>query len=58
MRVKCEMHNDNSLTIRSLNVESCEQAQVTISTALENINLNDVEGIALPKAVPVFLNIN
>jgi len=52
------MHNDNSLTIRSLNVESCEQAQVTISTALENINLNDVEGIALPKAVPVFLNIN
>ncbi|MEK8019340.1 MAG: hypothetical protein VSS75_020910 [Candidatus Parabeggiatoa sp.] len=44
------MHNDNSLTIRSLNVDSCEQAQVTISTALENINLNDVEGIALPKA--------
>ena len=44
------MHNDNSLTIRSLNVDSCEQAQVTISTALEDINLNDVEGIALPKA--------
>jgi len=44
------MHNDNSLTIRSVNVESCEQAQVTISTALEDINLNDVEGIALPKA--------
>jgi len=43
------MHNDNTLSIRSINVDSCEQAEVNISTALEGINLNDVEGIALPK---------
>jgi len=47
---KLYLHNDNSLSIRSINVDSCEQAQVKISTTLENINLNDVEGIALPKA--------
>ncbi|MEK8021797.1 MAG: carboxypeptidase-like regulatory domain-containing protein [Candidatus Parabeggiatoa sp.] len=44
------MHNDNSLSIRSINIDSCQEAQVRISTALEDITLNDVEGIALPKA--------
>jgi len=43
------MHNDNTLSIRSINIDSCEQAEVTISTAIEGINLTDIEEISLPK---------
>lgn len=41
-------HNDKTLSIHKLNIQTCETAEVNISTKVEGINLNDVEGIALP----------
>lgn len=44
------VHNDQTLSIHALEVDSCELIGVTIDTRVESIKLNDVEGIAWPVA--------
>jgi YD repeat-containing protein len=42
------IHNDNSLSIHALDIESCSLNGVNISTQVEGMELNDVEGMAWP----------
>jgi hypothetical protein len=44
------IHNDQTLSIHALDVDSCELIGVTIDTQVEGIKLNDIEGIAWPVA--------
>jgi hypothetical protein len=42
------IHNDNTLSIHALDIESCSLNGVNISTQVEGMELNDVEGMAWP----------
>lgn len=42
------IHNDKTLSIHALNINSCELTGVTIDTKVADMKLNDVEGIAWP----------
>jgi hypothetical protein len=47
-RLLFSIHDDETLSIHVLNVESCERLDMEIPVALDEIKLNDVEGIAWP----------
>jgi len=44
------IHNDKTLSIHALDIDSCELTGVAIDTKVDGIRLNDVEGIAWPIA--------
>jgi len=44
------IHNDKTLSIHALDIESCSIKGISISTQVDGVKLNDVEGIAWPVA--------
>lgn len=44
------IHNDHTLSIHALDIDSCELTGVAIDTKVDGMRLNDVEGIAWPIA--------
>jgi len=48
------VHNDKTLSIHALDIESCSLTGVSISTRVFGLKLNDVEGIAWPVAACSF----
>jgi len=47
-RLLFNIHHDDTLNLHAIDIESCEMLSVEIPVALDEIKLNDVEGIAWP----------